>query len=305
MQARYSATILPCRQRIAALSMVCTPRRRGKYLEPGLLLVLSATLLAQQGVYPPSPATPGAPGNYKAQSYPTRTMPGNTVNGVPQADSGAPTGPTTKSSTAQSRSSLAEQYPARPPRVVFRDGQLTITAENSTLPDILAAIHQRTGAAMELPANLGNERVAVKLGPAATDEVLAALLNGSHFDYIVLNHPDNPLTPERIILREKTAPDASGASGGFNGMASGQPAYQQVETQEMPETVPEEEPPPAAPGGNAENPNAMKTPEQLLQEIQQMKQRQGQQPPQPQPQLVPQQPPLTDNNNQPQNQPPQ
>ena len=188
--------------------------------------------------------------------------------------------------------------------MVFRDGQLTITAENSTLPDILAAIHQRTGAAMELPANLGNERVAVKLGPAATDEVLAALLNGSHFDYIVLNHSDNPLTPERIILREKTAPDASGASGGFSGMASGQPAYQQVQTQEMPETVPEEEPPPP-PGGNAENPNPMKTPEQLLQEIQQMKQRQGQQPPQPQPQLVPQQPPLTDNNNQPQNQPPQ
>ena len=254
--------------------MVCAPSKRGKYLATGLLLIVGAKLLAQQGAYPQYPATPGAPGSYKVQPNPVRT-------------------------------SLAEQYPARPPRVIFHDGQLSITADNSTLPDILAAIHQRTGAAMELPANLGNERVAVKLGPAATDEVLAALLNGSRFDYIVLSHPDNPLTPERIILREKTAD--SSPSGGLNGMASGQPAYRpQVETQEMPETVPEEEPPPPGPpGGNGENPSAMKTPEQLLQEIQQMKQRQGQPPPQPQPQLVPQQPPLTDNNGQPQNQPPQ
>jgi len=285
--------------------MVCAPSKRCKHLATGLLLIVSTKLLAQQGAYPPSPATPGAPGSYKVQSNPGRTMPGGAVNGLPQTDSGAPGGVTAKPSAAQSGTSLAEQYPARPPHVVFRDGQLSITADNSTLPDILSAIHQRTGAAMELPANLGNERVAVKLGPAATDEVLAALLNGSHFDYIVLNRPGNPLAPERIILREKTAD--SSPSGGLNGMAGGQPAYQpQVEAQEMPETVPEEEPPPSVPpGGNAENPSAMKTPEQLLQEIQQMKQRQGQPPPQPQPQLVPQQPPLTDNNGQPQNQPPQ
>ena len=194
---------------------------------------------------------------------------------------------------------MAEQYPARPPRVTFRDGELSIIADNSTLADILAAVHQRTGAAMDLPANLGNDRVAVKLGPAATDEVLAALLNGSHFDYIVVNHRENPLSPERIILREKASADSSAVNSGFApSVATVYP--QPVETQEMPEIVPEEEPPPP-PGGMAENPGgAVKTPEQLLQEIQQMKQRQGQQGPQPQPPLVPPpQPPLSDNNNPP------
>jgi hypothetical protein len=208
---------------------------------------------------------------------------------------------------------VADQYPARPPRVSFRNGQLTILAENSTLPDILAAIHQRTGAALELPSALGTERVAAKLGPASTGEVLAELLNGSRFDYIVLNRLEDPSSPERIILREKTKADSNNANNngynnggynnGYNNVANGQPAYQPVaQPQEVPETVPEEEvpeeqpqPEPAVqPGGDQNNPGNAKTPEQLLEELRQLQQQRGQQPNQPQ--MLPQQPPLMDNN---------
>jgi len=199
---------------------------------------------------------------------------------------------------------VAADYPPKPPRVSFRNGQLSISAENSTLPDILSAIHQRTGAAMELPSTISNERVAVKLGPATTGEVMAALLNGSHFDYIVLNRPEDPSSPERIILREKIAADANAPNNnnGYNNgyVASAQPpSYQPPEVQEVPETVPDEEVPEVqpqprtstSPGGEEANPNP-KTPEQLLEELRQMQQQQRGQPPQ---QMQPQQPPLGDN----------
>ena len=158
---------------------------------------------------------------------------------------------------------------------------------------------------MELPTTLGTERVAVKLGPAGTGDVLAALLNGSHFDYIVLNRPEDPSSPERIILREKVTadPNPAAGNGGNNGyVASAQPP----EVQEMPETTPEEEEPqpdqPEAAPGQGQEPDANytpppgdqsqgKTPEQLLEELRQMQQQRGQ----PQPQFQPSQPPLVDN----------
>ena len=84
-------------------------------------------------------------------------------------------------------STKRELLPPRPPRVSFHNGLLSINADNSTLGDIFSAIHQKTGAAVELPPMGGGDRVAVNLGPAPADDVLAALLNGSRFDYIILN----------------------------------------------------------------------------------------------------------------------
>ena len=241
------------------------------------------------------PNTSGAPNQYSNRGIPGNTSP------VP-----SPPGNTAEAQTSN-ESAIADQYPPKPPRVSFRNGQLSIIAENSTLPDILTAIHQRTGAAMELPTTLSSERVAVKLGPASTGDVLAALLNGSHFDYIVLNRPEDPSSPERIILREKVAADPNPAANnnGYNNgyVASAQPpAYQPPEVQEMPETAPDEEvaEPESAPGQSpdanytppAGDQNQGKTPEQLLEELRQMQQQQRGQP---QPQLQPPQPPLVDN----------
>jgi len=251
---------------------------------------------------PPRPQyapLPSAPGSYVVPA------PGAAGNPNPYRVSAITPPPSTTTPAAQTTQSyVAADYPPKPPRVSFRNGQLSISAENSTLPDILSAIHQRTGAAMELPSTISNERVAVKLGPATTGEVMAALLNGSHFDYIVLNRPEDPSSPERIILREKIAADANAPNNnnGYNNgyVASAQPpSYQPPEVQEVPETVPDEEVPEVqpqprtstSPGGEEANPNP-KTPEQLLEELRQMQQQQRGQPPQ---QMQPQQPPLGDN----------
>jgi len=81
--------------------------------------------------------------------------------------------------------------PAVPPKVSFSNGMLTIVAQNSTLGDILRAVRTQTGAAVEIPPN-ATERVVIHLGPGAPRDVLAALLNGSHFNYVMLGSPTNP-----------------------------------------------------------------------------------------------------------------
>jgi hypothetical protein len=96
-----------------------------------------------------------------------------------------------------------EQMPATPPQVSFRGGQLTITAQNSTLGDILRAVRNQTGAAVEVPAN-ATERVVGNFGPGPARDVLSSLLNGSHFNYVLLGSATNPDALERVILTVKS-----------------------------------------------------------------------------------------------------
>jgi hypothetical protein len=107
-----------------------------------------------------------------------------------------------------------EQMPAAPPQVSFRGGQLTITAQNSTLGDILRAVRNQTGAAVEVPAS-ATERVAGNFGPGPARDVLSSLLNGSHFNYLLLGSAASPEALERVILTVKsggTEPAATSSS---------------------------------------------------------------------------------------------
>ena len=96
-----------------------------------------------------------------------------------------------------------EQMPAVAPQVSFHNGLLTITAENSTLGDILRAVRNQTGAAVEVPAN-ATERVAGNFGPGPARDVLSSLLNGSHFNYLLLGSATNPDALEHVILTVKS-----------------------------------------------------------------------------------------------------
>ena len=93
-----------------------------------------------------------------------------------------------------------EQMPPRPPKVTYLDGQLTILAENSSLADILSAVSSQTGVVIDLPPGSGSDRVASRMGPGPARDVLAALLNGSRFDYVMTGSPSNPAGVEHIIL---------------------------------------------------------------------------------------------------------
>ena len=176
-----------------------------------------------------------------------------------------------------------EQLPAQPPKVTFSNGQLTIVAENSTLGDILRAVRAQTRTAIEIPPN-ATERVVTHIGPATVSDVLTSLLNGSHFNYVMLGSPTHPGMVDRLILTSATgggevspapmpvaqnpaAPAANGEEDTAPVEMSDQPAEDATDDSANNEQGPQ----PAGPQ------QQVKTPEQLLRELQQMQQQQQQQ----------------------------
>jgi len=91
------------------------------------------------------------------------------------------------------------------PQVSYQNSQLTIVAPNSTLGDILRAVRKQTGAEIEIPS--APERVVTHLGPGPAREVVAELLNGSRFNYVLLGSPANEALLTRVVLVAKTGPD--------------------------------------------------------------------------------------------------
>jgi hypothetical protein len=178
-----------------------------------------------------------------------------------------------------------EQMPALPPKVRFSNGLLSIVAENSTLSDILRAVRTQTGAAVEIPPN-ATERVVTHLGPGPAREVLASLLNGSHFNYVMLGSATNPNMVDRVILTSKSGgvSDAGAAMSPEQkptaAAATDEPDTPGVDISEQPVDDPaetaSEENQPHQPNGQPQ----VKTPEQLLRELQQQQLLQQQQQPQ-------------------------
>lgn len=95
------------------------------------------------------------------------------------------------------------QEPASAPQVAFQSGELTISAPNSTLGDILKAVRTQTGATIELPGS-APERVVGTFGPGPARDVLTSLLNGSHFNYLLLGSSADPNALDRVILMAKS-----------------------------------------------------------------------------------------------------
>jgi hypothetical protein len=88
--------------------------------------------------------------------------------------------------------------------VSFRDGLLTIRANKTSLSEVLFAIHQRTGAEIAIPAGAEQEKIVADMGPAPAPEVLAHLLNGSRFNFLILSSATEPGGLDRVILSPRT-----------------------------------------------------------------------------------------------------
>jgi hypothetical protein len=99
-----------------------------------------------------------------------------------------------------------------PPQVTYQNEQLTIVAPNSTLGDILRAVRKQTGADIDVPS--APERVVTHLGPGPARDVLAELLNGSRFNYILLGSPTSDAALTRVVLVVKTGPENVSAPDG-------------------------------------------------------------------------------------------
>jgi hypothetical protein len=171
--------------------------------------------------------------------------------------------------------------PAVAPVVTFRDGLLTVQALNSNLSSVVTAIRNKTGIEFE-GAETVSERVAISMGPAPEGDVLAAIFAGSKYDFLAIGRADSPTIVQRVILTVKTKPGAVGDAS-----AQPRPAGEGDE-----EEVPEEQinngggepqdtpvqpvPVPQLPPQAQTPPNQQpKSPEQLLQELQQMRRDKG------------------------------
>jgi hypothetical protein len=97
---------------------------------------------------------------------------------------------------------VVAQRPAVRPRleVSFQNGLLSVSSNKANLSEILFAIHERTGAEIAIPAGAEQEQVAADLGPAPAPELLAHLLNGSRFNFMILSSATNPQGLDRVIL---------------------------------------------------------------------------------------------------------
>jgi len=166
-----------------------------------------------------------------------------------------------------------DAIPAVPPEVSYQDGMLTINAENSTLGDILRSVRKHTAADIDIPST-ASERVVTRLGPGPAREVVAELLNGSKFNYVLLGSPENANALVRVVLVAKT-PDAAPGQQTANKPAAGAPNPTEDAAGDTPDdAVVEDVPDQAAAAAESEQPAAnpdqpTKTPQQLLQEMQQ------------------------------------
>jgi hypothetical protein len=95
--------------------------------------------------------------------------------------------------------------PAPQPLIVtFRDGLLAIKADKATLSEVLLAVQQRTGAEVSVAPGADQEKVVVDIGPAPAPEVLAQLLHGSNFNFLILSAAKDPKQLDRVILTPRS-----------------------------------------------------------------------------------------------------
>ena len=104
---------------------------------------------------------------------------------------------------------VASRPPAPPPspskpspqmEVRYEHGRLSIWANRATLAEVLYELRRQTGADIPIPAGAEQEQVVASIGPAPAAEALAALLNGSRFNFIVVSSDRDPAKLKSVIL---------------------------------------------------------------------------------------------------------
>jgi hypothetical protein len=138
--------------------------------------------------------------------------------------------------------------PKPPLQVTYQNGLLAISANKATLSEVLYAVQQRTGADISIAAGAEQERVVAEIEPAPAPEVLARLLNGSKFNYLILSAADDPSKLDKVILSTR-----------YDGIFPTSPSVQAPPVQAQNEDAADDEPPIAQSQPNRP-PGAMQAP---------------------------------------------
>ena len=233
------------------------PMKMGALLATTLLCGLAAVAAAQT-----------APGGHTMRTSATRQ------NVAPPQGVSTPSAPT--------QVNLLQQ-PAKPASVTERNNSLSVTADNSSLSEILRQVASQTG--MKLEGLGGDERVFGTFGPGAPDAVLTSLLNGTHYNVLMVGALPNG-APRQLVLMRKSEGGAQAAPSQPQNQPQQNLDEEETGPVEEPEGVqpapsiepavigqpgaPEPTPPQQAPGrpGQPDQPQ-VRTPQQLLQQLQQ------------------------------------
>jgi hypothetical protein len=173
---------LPAPSPVAAAPVVGKQNLAGRAESPALPTIVAA-------VSPTSPPVPAA----KATQL---VVPAAGRQGVAASAVLAPMMPDVVAAVPPGTADSAQHGPV----VTYRDGQLTIDAEGSTLAAVLQLIAEKTGAVIEIPPGSGSERIVEHTGPAPANDVLERLLNGSPFNFIIVSSPQHPSQPAQVLL---------------------------------------------------------------------------------------------------------
>jgi hypothetical protein len=90
-------------------------------------------------------------------------------------------------------------------KVIYQDGQLTISGLHSGLAEVLTKVAAITGVKIDIPDGAAAERMPIlELGPGPAREVLASLLSETNFDYLIqADGNSGKLQSVLVVAREK------------------------------------------------------------------------------------------------------
>ena len=175
-------------------------------------------------------------------------------------------------SAARVPSSLLDQSPA-PPVVDFAAGRLTIRASNSSLRAILDDLETRTGTRVE---GLGrDERIFGVYGPGNPQDVLSSLLDDSGYNVLISGRKADG-SPREVVLSARAAGSATASApqaGARTQAADEDDESDGAEnTPALPPAAFTPPPPQQQPNQPAGTPQQVKTPQQMLEELQRIRQ---------------------------------
>jgi hypothetical protein len=177
----------------------------------------------------------------------------------------------------------AEEQPKHA-QVTLANGALSVSADNSSLNQILRQISHETG--MKITGGVVEERVFGQYGPATPNQIISDLLEGTASNMLFVDRTGN--TPAELILTPRqggpTPPNPNAAT--FDEKPESEEESQPEPAPPHAEASPERNRtfPPIAPASGASNPadasqpdspNGVKTPQQIYEQLQRLRQPQA------------------------------
>jgi hypothetical protein len=151
-------------------------------------------------------------------------------------------------------------------QVKYANGQLTVAANNSSLNKILSDIAHKTG--MKITGGVTDERVFGQYGPAAPSKVLGDLLDGTGSNMLLVHA--TAAAPAELILTPRQGGPTPPNPNAYREDPPPRPQYPitsqpEVNSRNVPANV-----------GPARSPNEVKTPQQIYEQLERMRQQQQQ-----------------------------